>query len=112
VGDMMVQSRLSIIIEMLDAIRACADTLIEAENGERISFDDQVVPAAFEILSNLIQRALATSPGELDQFVSHVREHGPDICQQMIRETVLQTPPIMHRTYLVGRLTKPVPPPV
>jgi hypothetical protein len=83
-----------------------SNILIKAEEDDRISFDDQVVPTALEIIGELLQSASTKNPVELDQFLMHVRVDGPQICQEMIQETINQLPPIMHRTYLVQKLIK------
>lgn len=101
------RSRTRVFIELLDAIKNCADILIQAEEDDRISFDDKVVPVSLEIGSRLLAQASRMNSDELDHFLNHVKVDGPRICQEMIKETVNRLPPVMHRTYLVEKLVKP-----
>ena len=101
------QSRVRVFIELLDAIKNCADILIKAEEDDRISFDDEVVPVSLEIGSHLLARASRMNSDELNHFLNHVKVDGPRICLEMIKETVDRLPPVMHRTYLVEKLVKP-----
>ena len=102
-----VQSRSRILIEMIDAIKNCADILIQAEEEDRILFDDQVLPTAFEITATLLTRASKMTPDKLDVFLKHIQVDGPEICQQMIKETLNKVPPIIHRSDLLDKLVKP-----
>jgi hypothetical protein len=102
-----VRSQVKMVIDILDAIEKCATLLIRAEEDERISFDDQVVPTSLEIVSRVTGRASEMAPDELEMFLTHLRVDGPEICEEMIRETVNRLPPIMHREYLIQKLVKP-----
>jgi len=101
-----VKSSLSLAIEMLDAIRQSANIFVEAEENELISFDDQIVPTALNIIASLVQRASKMQREELSAFVAHIQDDGPVIAKEMIAETVNRLPPIMHREYLAEKLVK------
>jgi len=82
--------------------------MIQAEEDTRISFDDQIVPTALDIMAKILQRASVMQPGELNAFLTHMQEDVKEIAQQMIAETIrTQSPPIMHREYLSEKLIKP-----
>jgi hypothetical protein len=71
------RSRVRVFIELLDAIKNCAGILIQAEEDDRISFDDEVVPVSLEIGSHVLAQASRMNSDELDHFLNHVKVDGP-----------------------------------
>ena len=91
------RTRTRVFTELLDAMKTCADILIQAEEDDRISFDDEVIPVSLDIGSRVLAQASRMNSDELDHFLNHVKVDGPRICQEMIKETVNRLPPVMHR---------------
>lgn len=100
------RSKLTLFTETLDLIRQNAQILIDAEEEGSIQFDDQVVPAAFHIISDITGKAAQMNANELEAFSGHLREDGPILLQKMIEDMLHNSPPVMSRSYLEGKLIK------
>lgn len=101
------ESSLRFALDMLEAITRSAIILAEAERSGSIYFDDQIVPASFEIITQLMQRARNLGREELTSYIAHLRQDGPAVCSGIVEEIRRTVPPVLHSDYLSYKLVKP-----
>ena len=102
-----VQTKAALVLELLEAFAANARMLADAEQEERISFDDRIIQTSLAIVSELTRQASTMPLERLAEFVRHLREDGPQICEWMIQEVSSKSPPVMSSHYLRLHFVKP-----
>jgi hypothetical protein len=105
-GNVLVESRIKVVADALKIATECVDFFMQADQEQRISFDHEIVPTAFEIIGRIFSRASALSDQQRDLFLAHIRDQGPTICLEIITSAQRRSPPVVHRHELVEMLIK------
>jgi hypothetical protein len=103
-GNVLVESQVRRVADTMQIITECVRLFVNADEEQRISFDDQIVPTAFEIIGMINTRASTLSTERREAFLAHIRDHGPNLCLELIARVQRRSPPIIHRPELVEKL--------
>lgn len=103
-GNIQVVSSIRTVADTLRIIMECVQLFISAEEEQRISFDHQIIPTAFEIIGTINAKASKLSAEGRERLLAHIRDDGPTRCLEMIAEAQRRSPPVIHRSELVQGL--------
>jgi hypothetical protein len=93
--------------EALVTLGKCSNLFLDAEERQRIYFDDQIVSTALEIISTLTAKAAKLNRAEQDALLLHWIKDGPSMCQEIITTVERRNPPVLHRADLTTKFVKP-----
>jgi hypothetical protein len=102
--NVLVESSVRVIADLLQTTNECVSLFIEADEEQRISFDDRVVPTALKILARISTSAAELPAERREKYLAHIRERGPSICVDLIASVQRRSPPVIHSDELTATL--------